>query len=1410
MATHLSSTPFSDHLQQIEDVPLRFPASTFGKFLEQAREEAAVTREAFVDVANEIISKNNERLPKDRKAQMLNPRIYGNLERNERFPTFEELEPLYQTFSELLPESFSSRERERYIALAQVRFGERRKRPKKGYTPTVEDWHNLQIRLASFDAKASQHASQKSKAPYLLPVPSAAPPQIRLSTKVVSLLNYDTSYVIERDRYVEEMMRLWDEGKRLIITKAISGTGKTRAFYLLLKHIARMQNRWPFYYALSSSSQMPDDHLDNLLSLLSADLHLSSPEDEHILREERMEQIFMELAQCSKQGLRLAVLLDDVHLMLDPSSGTISAAWQHFFDCWIARDHTAVLCLATREWPYWKGRDRSFLKEIDLEPLSPEGGATIWKRFGFEDVPDTLLEEASRKCGGYPQWIELRASDLDQPGHQFLWPRTSKATFMRQSADNQHTKRLKAWLAEETIFDLFTDAGTRDELTQVFSRQLSFQVQQVLDLLAASPLGIPFPLLEQEFDRPELALDELVRRSLVDRDSIGQGRAALVSLAREARLHQLSKEQREQIEQRVTDLYMSWLYDLQQYQDDAEQAALIAELIVLYIKQGHLLNAAELLITYGWLCVLFGHIARIQRMFDEYAKDNRRKTDDVEHEVGRLLLLHRISVNTGQKLARSERDRIYQSIYDKAIGGEISLQPHAELEVLQNMLLLYIRNGQLAEASQMFERTFERLHHSGQMMPEVYAAFLFSKARLMSSLSEQEEHEHPAEALQFIRASADALKESVANWRQCLKSASPLQETYVKFKLARALNDFACDLRTLGQVSEAEIAIEESIQIKRASGALPHSLAISLSEYSQILTVQGKIRQAQPINEEGVKILEHAIENGDTSHNPELGMLLGERANIFWQQARFTEAKPLLERAVELIGDKPSRQKDKNKAIAQLKEIELITSSSRLYQFDQLWFPRFSDLVDYDDLDMLTQAGPFTEQEQAEWDRLSSQEKDDRTKKALQELMAQSRKREFSRSLEENRTPILRYPCIPLHDVQDRISGLTSLHNEIETQETNAVVRRLYLDAIDEHLMVLHLCEATILQNQEMVKYCNLKLYDKPSLREFKIALQQLCNLLLGARDHGLAGSVAQEALAQLKAWDISPQKIVAEDLFIPKLEAIQQKDRKLLAGEKKMFPATVVCKFFQDALVKYGEEDWDVSISPARDQTYVDTNAHVLVLPQKSFSVRKIRQLLAEEIETHVYRAIAGQHSSLALLGSGLAHHIATDEGLAHHYVQHVNQEIYGEYEEKTWNGTLTTGLAAGLLTPALSFQELRTFLEKMFLVNELLTPDTIWEEALAEARQSAWRRSCRTFRGVPDLDQGGCCSLKDRIYLSGYLDVSHYLEHGEEQRLYVGCIGIDHLEDMAELNIPSPNYQHQRLALAADLAECLAKYER
>jgi hypothetical protein len=293
----------------------------------------------------------------------------------------------------------------------------------------------------------------------------------------------------------------------------------------------------------------------------------------------------------------------------------------------------------------------------------------------------------------------------------------------------------------------------------------------------------------------------------------------------------------------------------------------------------------------------------------------------------------------------------------------------------------------------------------------------------------------------------------------------------------------------------------------------------------------------------------------------------------------------------------------------------------------------------------------------------------------MSKLMAQSKKREFTRSLEEQCEPSFQYPYLPLKEIQDRTNGLTALRKEIEIQEANIVVRRLYLDAINEHLTFLHLCEAVALQDATTALQCNLQLYGKPDKREFKIALQQICTMLLDARTHKLASSTSQEALIQLEMWGLSPQDIVAEDLFVPTFGPTpQQVNYKLLASEKKLFSTATICKFFKDVLAMYGETDWKVYINPARDHTTVDPNIHELILPEKDFSVQKVRQLLAEEIEVHSYRSIAGRHSVLALLGSGLANHLATDEGLAYHYVQSVNRFVYGKCEEKKWNATLTT----------------------------------------------------------------------------------------------------------------------------------------
>lgn len=1401
MATHSPPGSFNLLSQQTADTPLRFPSPTFGKFLEQAREEAAVTREAAVDIINEIISKNNERLPSNKKVQMLNPRIYGNLERNERWPVFEELEPLYRALSELLAEPFSRPERERYVALAQGRFAQRKRRPKKGYTPTPQDWQDLLKSLASLDArKELHHTTQMGKVPYLLPVPPAVAPQIRLSAKVVSLLNFDTSYILERDSTVDRLIRLWDEGKRLTVIKAISGIGKTRLFYLLLKHIVKMHNRWPFYYLLSSGeSQTPDDHLDTLLSLLAIDLHLSSPEEKPLSREDRMEQLFTELVRCSAQGLRLAVFVDDAHLLLD-QTGTISASWQYFFDLFLSNNHAAMLYLATREWPHWRGRNRSFLKEMELEALSPLGGATLWKRFGFEDVPDSLLEEASRKCDGNPQLIELRASDLDQPGHRFLWPRTGKTTFTSQSADNHHTERIKAWLAQETIFDPLTDVGAREELVAVFTRQLPYEAQHLLDLLVLAPLGIPFPLLENEYEHPELALDELLRCSLIHRDGIEQGRVTLVSLAREARLHLLSKEQREAIERRVINLYTAWLYELQQYQDDAEQAALIAELVVLYSKQQHLLQAVELLVTYGWLCTQLGHIGRIARAIDLVPRSSSLQP---EQEAGLTLLEYQITALTGKKVDAQARQVAYHKIYTAALQGTIHLQPHTEVMLAHFLMLPPLSARCYADAYQFLVEASNRIVQES-VSPEVRAALLHSKAHVLGKWSNSAAIQEDAEHILRLREECVAvLSQAIDCWRSRLEHILPLRERYVKFRLARALNDFAYYSRLLGKLSDAQSAIRECIQLKRQGATLSSSLGISLGEYAQILAAQGKFEQSNALNEEALGIMNALIDKGNTSVIDDKGMLLAERAHVYLQQARLREAKVLFEQAHELLKNTSYRQNSRDDAAERVQRIASLLLPGRHYQLDQQWFTRFQEIASSDDVELLAQAGPFTLEEQREWDRLFEYRCEREVKLRMKQLVAASKERELAQSLAEQSIPRLWYPFIDADDIPSRIARFQALLSEIETQEQHVIVCRLYRDKITEELSLLRLFEAVAHQDTAGVQKWNELLYGKLGQEEMRIALGEFAKMLYRALKHPEAQPLSEQVLAQLKRWHIHPGDFIEEK----EQQAPRPQGHRRELVQKSLSASSLQCAL-EEVLAEY-RFDWDILPSPERDAMAVDKDRGAISLPTHTrYSLLQALELIAEEIELHVFRSEAGKRSPLALLQSGAKGYLATEEGLAIHYIQQAREAQGFGRKSYSWITTLAPGLAAGVIFPPMSFREVYTFLERAFLISHLLAgKQETFTEVKKAATHDALTRTTRTFRGVPDLDAAGVCNLKDRVYLQGYLDVSRELATVPLDRLLVGPISIEQLKDMAELHILEPAIQHRRLASSPEWLSRLAQ---
>lgn len=1371
---------------------------SFGTLLFFLRENNEYSQQQVVEAIKPYL--------RSRKLPTIERRILGRLEKNERYPAFHELEPIYRAFVEELGISISAAERELYLRLARQRLEEKLK---KKEVLQEEDWKRLAETLASIHPKRhlihllGREETQLRATAHLDGRNAVSMLTLRRVRALEDVLKTDTSHLLERAEWLQTMQAhlTRQPAKKLVVIQAPMGAGKSHGLALFVQSLQEEQDYFlvPYRFHASESKNADEQLVEFLLTLLADLEQIAVDETKQLPLEQIMNQV---LHVFRETGKKVILLLDDAQVLF-PSPQDWTPACKEFFLRFVKEPHAATIYLFTRIWPGWPERQLAYIAQHNLPELSPAAGRVVWQRFGFDDVAPELLEQASIRCGGNPQFIEMRAfHQQSRFGSTFAWGRHPMLTggylSEAKSAQNANTRLIEDLLAQDSLFDSRLDIKSRQVLRGVISSQLSHSTARVLECLAQSPLGFPFALLEQEFPQVDLALDELIRASLLDLNMAAADRASIVPLAREAQMQMLAADGRKDgIDQRVTDMYAHWLTTLQDFRDDSEKAALIAEIAVRYMRQRQLLKATELLVSYGWLITMFGHIFRIQRVYEEVLKEDRGRVEDANQEAGRLILRHRIAVHCGQIVERDWRDQTYKDIYQKITDGEITLGSHTELEVLRNMLLLYNRKGQLVEAKVMFDQALERFKQSGQITSEVSAFFAFDVGRLMSYFADSDK----SKKKQYTQASVNAVRECITYWRLCLKKALPLQEYYITFWLARALNDLACDLRTLGLYAEAKNAIEESIKLKKKSGTPQHSIAIALSEYAQILAALGEIRKALSLSKDAQQILEEIVAKGDDTHKPELGLILKERADILVQQAHINKALALYQQAVELIGDKPLRQKDKQEALHQIEALQRATHSTLPYQLDRRWFARFSNLVDYNDIEWLTQAGPFTPDEQTEWDHLTQQGAEGNKKRKLQ-IIAQSRAREAVRSREAQDEPTIWYPFLALANVRERIHGLKTLRAEIEGQETNAVVRRLYLAAVDDHLLYLRLCEAYGMQDQAAASTCNLQLYGMPSEREMKIALQQLCSMLLEARDHPLAADAAQEVLAQIKAWGLSPEGLIAEDLAVPTFAPIAQPDRALLAREKQMFATTTIARFFQDVLARYGETDWKVTVSPARDHTSVDPNIRELILPARDLSVQKVRQLLAEEIEIHSYRAIAGRNSKLALLGSGLANHLAADEGLAYHYVQRVNAQVYGRYEEKRWNATLTTGFVAGVLTPRLSFPELRGFLEKMFVVSQLLDGDT-WDDAQEFAQQAAWRRCCRVFRGH------GCLSLKDRVYLQGHLDISDYLAQGRDiQRLYVGCVGIEHLEDMAELDILVPNYPHQQLALTTNLAECLASY--
>ena len=294
---------------------------------------------------------------------------------------------------------------------------------------------------------------------------------------------------------------------------------------------------------------------------------------------------------------------------------------------------------------------------------------------------------------------------------------------------------------------------------------------------------------------------------------------------------------------------------------------------------------------------------------------------------------------------------------------------------------------------------------------------------------------------------------------------------------------------------------------------------------------------------------------------------------------------------------------------------------------------------------MLTQAGPFTREEQQEWEKLFEHRTDREAKLRMKALIAASQERELAQSVDEQRPPQFQYPFLDMSEISSRITGFQTVLAEIEAQEHNAIVRRLYRERITEELHYLRLFEAVSRQDTASVQKWNEVLYGKPSQEEMSIALGEFAKLVSKGRKHPETQSLSEHILAQLEQWHIHLGDFSRQE---QEQEETRQREIRHLS-----LSASGMQQVIEGVLAEYGFT-WDVLPSPERNAASVDKDRSEIALPtHRRYSLIEAVDFVAEEIEQHAYRSEAGKRSPLALLQSGTKGYLPTEEGLGIHYIQ-------------------------------------------------------------------------------------------------------------------------------------------------------------
>ena len=881
------------------------------------------------------------------------------------------------------------------------------------------------------------------------------------------------------------------------------------------------------------------------------------------------------------------------------------------------------------------------------------------------------------------------------------------------------------------------------------------------------------------------------------------------ALVASAVMRLLTPEQRHERETLLIETYTAWLSSGRC--DEREASMIVADLATLLLRHQRLLPAAEYLIRYGWMSFNLGYGPRLAQI----AKDVMQRFDwqtTTENECAGILLHYFLSPFIGEVIDYTKRYVEYQYILNTVIAEKIVLHYATQVHIIHHMMFCAMLQSRFEEAQTLFQGCYSRLESFFASDADLETDVLEERASLFSRWSAYLEEQGETQQARSFR------DQCIAVYRQCCdllthhNEASSLQRYRLMKRLAAFLNNLAYQLNRNGQFAEALQAEEQSIALKERGYRQFGGLAASYGEKSQILAGLGRFQEALQFDEMAVADAQQSAGTNHTFSQEDLWIYSVNRARLYLRLGRVTEAERLLQEALSQETD-TSRRSYRMFAKEALDEIDQWrrNASSSRHQLDWRWVERYREIDAYDAYWWWSQAGPFTQEEQQQWDQLYTPNADEATKEQLGRLIVQSRHREVTAAIAQQRQPHLHYPALDIQAVRAHLTGLLELDKQIGQQEPNAIVRRLYQGAIEDEVCFLRLIEATYEGDTDRFWELTRRLYPEPTLEEMNAAIAALRRVLL----QGLLLPVTTDL--SRRVHQLMAQRLHLElDLSCSEEERqnLQQALAASSAHSQQKVTAQAAKRFFEAILHESGYEGWQVIIDPKVGAARVESALRQLFLPDEAFSLQEMKHDLAHELAGHVARSAAGDHSSLGLLGINTKNYQPTEEGLALYHERQVatlHGEVFDDFG--VWIGTLAIGLACGVLTPPQTFVSLLPFFEALSLLMRLLDqPNQDVRTVQEQARKSSLTRSLRLFRGVPDLEQAGICLTKDVVYLRGLRMIERAVAQDETllDRLAVGKISLQQLSDLEELGMKAPPQLLRKLAYAPNLDAYILSFEK